>query len=46
MTVDQAVTEFGPEVFAEFRKQYPALADIGDEELKVMMAELLSDQVA
>jgi hypothetical protein len=45
MTIDQAVADFGPDVFAEFRKQNPELADITDDELKVMMAEVLSGQV-
>ncbi|OLF14671.1 hypothetical protein [Actinophytocola xanthii] len=46
MTVDQAVAAFGPDVFAEFRKQNPELADISDEELQVMMAEVLASQGA
>lgn len=44
MTVDQAVATYGTELFAEFRKQNPELADTTDDELKVMMAQVLSGQ--
>ena len=46
MTVEDAVAEYGPELFAEFRASYPDLADMTDDELRVVLTDLLNEQAA
>jgi hypothetical protein len=44
MSVDEAVAEYGPALFAEFREANPELADMSDEDLSIVLAEVLDGQ--
>jgi hypothetical protein len=44
MSVEEAVAEYGPTLYAEFREANPEFADTSDEDLAIVLAEVLDGQ--